>query len=116
MKIKTWQKRVDQWIKELGVRYFDVTTNALLLSEEVGEFNRLVARLYGEQSFKQNKSKEEATMNMREELADIIFVTTCLANQLGIDLTEALTDNLSKKSKRDKTRHLDNEKLRNNKP
>lgn len=111
MTIKGWQTKVDEWIKEFGVRYFDVKTNALLLSEEVGEFSRLIARSHGEQSFKKNLSEKEVKNRIAEEMADIIFVTTCLANQLEIDLTEELEKNIMKKTNRDNTRHHNNPKL-----
>lgn len=111
MTIKEWQKNVDDWIKSYGVRYFDIKTNGLLLSEEVGEFNRIIARAYGEQSFKVDKSEDEIISKCSEELADIIFVVTCLANQLELDLSESLIKNLEKKSGRDKNRHHSNPKL-----
>lgn len=112
MTIKAWQRKVDVWITEFGVRYFDVKTNALLLSEEVGEFSRLIARGYGEQSFKKEISNEEVKIRIAEEMADIIFVTTCLANQLDIDLTHELEKNIEKKTNRDKVRHINNPKLK----
>ncbi len=111
MTIKKWQTSVDDWIKNYGVRYFDIKTNGLLLSEEVGELNRIIARAFGEQSFKIEKSQDEILSECSEELADILFVATCLANQLGLDLTESLIQNLEKKSNRDKTRHHSNPKL-----
>lgn len=106
------QERIDQWIKKYGVRYFDERTNALLLVEEVGEFARLIARAYGEQSFKSETSKTEIQNKLKDELADIIFVTCCLANQLGISLTDAMETNLQKKTERDHKRHLGNDKLK----
>lgn len=112
MTIKSWQVKVDVWIKEFGVRYFDVKTNALLLSEEVGELSRLIARSHGEQSFKKETSQEEIKKRIAEEMADILFVTTCLANQLDIDLTEELEKNMLKKTNRDNTRHHNNPKLK----
>ena len=111
MEISEWQSKVDSWIKEYGVRYFDVMTNTLLLNEEVGEFSRLVARAHGEQSFKQEISKQEIKKRLADEMSDVIFVVSCLANQLDIDLTEALKENLEKKTKRDSTRHMQNPKL-----
>jgi len=111
MEISEWQSQVDLWIKEYGVRYFNVMTNTLLLNEEVGEFSRLVARAYGEQSFKEEMPKQEIKKNLADEMSDIIFVVTCLANQLDIDLTKALNKNLQKKTKRDSTRHTQNPKL-----
>lgn len=112
MTIKGWQMKVDSWIKEIGVRYFDVKTNTLLLSEEVGEFSRLIARSHGEQSFKKDITKEEVKKRIAEEMADIIFVTTCLANQLDIDLTQELEKNIEKKTNRDNVRHRNNPKLK----
>ncbi len=112
MTIKDWQTKVDDWIKDIGVRYFDVKTNTLLLSEEVGEFSRLIARSHGEQSFKNQISTEEIKKRVAEEMADIIFVTTCLANQMDIDLTDELEKNIKKKTKRDKARHHNNPKLK----
>ena len=112
MTLKAWQEQVDDWIKTIGVRYFDVMTNSLLLSEEVGEFNRVVARHYGEQSFKKAEDAASAKDQLKEELADIIFVATCLANQMDINLTEVLQKSIQKKTRRDKTRHIENEKLK----
>ncbi|MEL6388865.1 MAG: nucleotide pyrophosphohydrolase [Bacteroidota bacterium] len=111
MTINEWQAKVDTWIRSYGVRYFDEMTNTLVLTEEVGEFARLIARHYGEQSFKNANDAERAPELIREELADIFFVLTCLANQMGIDITEILERNLLKKTTRDATRHLDNTKL-----
>ena len=107
MTIEEAQKIVDNWIKTHGVRYFNELTNMTLLTEEVGELARIVARTYGEQSFK-DSDKE---YNMADEMADILWVLICLANQTGIDLTEAFKKNLDKKTKRDKERHINNEKL-----
>lgn len=107
MTIEEAQKIVDDWIKTNGVRYFNELTNMAILTEEVGEVARIIAREYGEQSFK----KSDTGKNLGEELADVLFVLICLANQTGINLTEALIKNLEKKSKRDKQRHLDNKKL-----
>ena len=109
MTIKQLQQTIDQWIKTYGVRYFDELTNLALLMEEVGELARIMARKYGEQSFKEN----EKDKNLADELADVIFVLTCIANQTGIDLTEAIEKNLKKKTLRDKNRHLSNPKLKN---
>jgi len=110
MRIDELQKSIDDWINGHGVRYFDELTNTVLLMEEVGEVARIVARLYGEQSF-----KTEATVKSRddlaEELADVMFVLVCLANQLGINLTQALSENLDKKTYRDGERHKQNRKL-----
>jgi NTP pyrophosphatase (non-canonical NTP hydrolase) len=108
MEIKEAQELVDKWIKTTGVRYFNELTNTAILMEEVGEVARIMARKYGEQSFK--KSDEE--VNLADEMADVLFVLICLANQTGIDLTDALNKNMDKKSIRDATRHQDNEKLR----
>ena len=108
MEIKALQEKVDQWIKQYGVRYFDEMTNTAMLMEEVGEVARIMARRYGEQSEKESdKSKD-----LGEELADVLFVLTCLANQTGIDLEEAIQKNFDKKTNRDATRHLDNDKLK----
>lgn len=108
MRISEAQKLVDEWIKTYGVRYFSELTNMAILTEEVGELARIMARKYGDQSFK--KSDEEA--NLADEMADVFWVLLCLANQTGVDLTEALEENLRKKTERDSTRHLENEKLR----
>ncbi|MFK7969091.1 MAG: nucleotide pyrophosphohydrolase [Bacteroidia bacterium] len=107
MKLSEAQKLVDNWIKEYGVRYFSELTNMAILTEEVGEVARIMSRRYGDQSFK--KSDEE--VDLGDEMADVLFVLICLANQTGIDLEEALHKNLDKKTKRDSTRHKENEKL-----
>lgn len=108
MTIEEAQKAVDEWIKTVGVRYFNELTNMAMLTEEVGEVARIIARRYGEQSEKESdKSKD-----LGDEMADVLFVLICLANQTGIDLTEALQKNLDKKTKRDGTRHQENLKLR----
>jgi NTP pyrophosphatase (non-canonical NTP hydrolase) len=108
MKISEAQKSVDQWIKKYGVRYFNELTNTAILMEEVGEVARIMARRFGEQSEKlSDKSK-----NLEDELADVLFVLICLANQTGIDLEKALKKNLDKKTGRDKERHKKNLKLR----
>jgi NTP pyrophosphatase (non-canonical NTP hydrolase) len=101
------QKLVDDWIKTVGVRYFNELTNMTLLTEEVGELARIMARTYGEQSFKES-DKGRA---LDDEMADVLWVLICLANQTGVNLTEALVKNLEKKNSRDLTRHRDNEKL-----
>ena len=111
MEIKEAQKMVDQWINTIGVRYFNELTNTALLTEEVGEVARLMARIYGEQSFKDKKDEENAHDLLAGEMADVMFVLICLANQTGIDLETALLMNLEKKSVRDKNRHLNNSKL-----
>ncbi len=107
MTIAEAQQAVDQWIKTYGVRYFNELTNMACLTEEVGELARVIARKYGEQSF---KAGEKA--NLGEEMADILWVLICLANQTGIDLTKELEKSIEKKTKRDGTRHKNNEKLR----
>lgn len=108
MTLKDAQGRVDEWIKTTGVRYFDPLTNMAMLSEEVGEVARIIARRYGEQSEKpSDKSKD-----LSDELADVLWVVICLANQTGVDLTDAFNKNLEKKNARDKDRHRDNEKLK----
>jgi len=111
MKISEWQKIVDDWITTVGVRYFDEKTNMLVLMEEVGELSRLMAREYGEQSHKKSVTKESAQAAIRDELGDVIFVLTCLANQMGVDLTQVLADNMKKKDGRDQNRHRNNSKL-----
>jgi NTP pyrophosphatase (non-canonical NTP hydrolase) len=107
MTIQEAQQQVDEWIKIYGVRYFGELTNMAILTEEVGELARVMVRTYGEQSFK--KSDEGA--NLADEMADVLWVLICLANQTGINLTEAFEKNIQKKTERDNTRHLNNEKL-----
>ncbi|MCO5231751.1 MAG: nucleotide pyrophosphohydrolase [Chitinophagales bacterium] len=107
MTIEEAQSIIDQWIKENGVRYFSELTNMAILTEEVGEVARLMARMYGDQSFKESDNSKE----LADELADVLFVLICIANQTGIDLTEALKKNLDKKTKRDSKRHKNNSKL-----
>jgi NTP pyrophosphatase (non-canonical NTP hydrolase) len=102
------QKIVDEWINTVGVRYFNELTNTAILMEEVGELARIMARKYGEQSFK----KSDEGKDMADEMADILWVLICLANQTGVDLTEALKNNLEKKNIRDKERHKQNKKLK----
>ena len=111
MTIKQYQEEVELWIRRYGIRYFDEKTNALLLVEEVGELVRIIAREYGEQSYKNGKKPLNIKRDIADEMIDILFVLTCLANQMGINLTEAITLNMNKKSGRDKTRHSNNEKL-----
>ena len=111
MEITELQTKVDEWIKTIGVRYFDVMTNTLILNEETGEFSRLVARIFGEQSFKIPLSEDEQKAALEDELTDIIWVSVCLANQLNINLEEAIKRNLDKKTVRDKNRHKQNKKL-----
>ena len=112
MTIATAQKEVDNWIQTIGIRYYNELTNMAILTEEVGEVARLMARLYGEQSFKRKEDELTAKENLGDEMADVLFVLICLANQTGIDLTEALNKNLIKKSIRDKERHANNDKLK----
>ena len=107
MTIQEAQSQVDQWIKEYGVRYFNELTNMAQLTEEVGEVARIIARRYGEQSEKESDKQKD----LGDELADVLFVTICLANQTGVDLEAALQRNLDKKTKRDGNRHKDNPKL-----
>ncbi|MEP1034577.1 nucleotide pyrophosphohydrolase [Ekhidna sp.] len=102
------QQLVDEWIKTKGVRYFNELTNMAILTEEVGELARIMARTYGEQSFKESDKNRD----LGDEMADVLWVLICLANQTGVDLTEALKKNLEKKNSRDATRHLENDKLR----
>ena len=108
MEIKEAQLIVDQWIKEHGVRYFNELTNLAILTEEVGEVARIIARRYGEQSEKESDKGKD----LGDEFADVLFVLICLANQTGVDLTEALQKNLDKKTGRDFQRHKENSKLR----
>jgi NTP pyrophosphatase (non-canonical NTP hydrolase) len=102
------QQKVDEWIKTIGVRYFSELTNMTILTEEVGELARIMARTYGDQSFK----KSDLEKNLPDEMADILWVLICLANQTGVNLTEALHNNFEKKTNRDANRHLENEKLK----
>ena len=106
MTIKEAQQQVDHWIRTVGVRYFSELTNMACLTEEVGELARVIARKYGDQSF-----KEDESCNLEEEMADVLWVLICLANQTGVDLTEALRKSIEKKTKRDKERHINNPKL-----
>ena len=106
MTIREAQDTVDQWIKKYGVRYFSELTNMAVLTEEVGELARVMARKYGDQSFKAGE-----TDNLGDEMADVLWVLLCLANQTGVDLTEELKKNIEKKTLRDKERHIQNEKL-----
>lgn len=108
MTIQEAQNKIDQWIKKYGVRYFNELTNMALLTEEVGELARIIARKYGEQSFKESDKEK----NLEEEMADVLFVLICIANQTGVNLTDALKNNLDKKTSRDSTRHINNEKLK----
>ena len=107
MTIQEAQQQIDQWINTTGVRYFNELTNMAMLTEEVGEVARIMARRYGEQSFK----KSDTEKDLADELADVLFVLICIANQTGVDLTDALQKNLEKKTQRDADRHRNNEKL-----
>jgi len=111
MTIQDAQQQVDQWIKTVGVRYFSELTNMAILTEEVGELARIIARQYGDQSFKESDKNK----NMGDEMADVLWVLICLANQTGVDLTEALHKNFEKKNLRDAQRHLQNDKLKSKK-
>ncbi len=114
MTLQQAQQNVDSWIKSIGVRYFNELTNMAILTEEVGELARIIARQYGEQSFKPSEkpaSEEEAQSKLGDEMADVLWVLLCLANQTGVDLTVALEKNFDKKTKRDSDRHLNNDKL-----
>lgn len=106
--IREAQQQVDHWIKTVGVRYFSELTNMAILTEEVGELARLMARKYGDQSFKESDKGRD----LGDEMADVLWVLICLANQTGVDLTEALTKNFEKKNIRDATRHHENDKLK----
>jgi NTP pyrophosphatase (non-canonical NTP hydrolase) len=106
--LNTLQSQVDEWIKTVGVRYFSELTNMAMLSEEVGEVARIIARRYGEQSEKESDKAKD----LGDEMADVLFVLVCLANQTGINLQEAFEKNMAKKTERDATRHLNNEKLK----
>jgi NTP pyrophosphatase (non-canonical NTP hydrolase) len=108
MTIEEAQKDVDQWIKTTGVKYFSELTNMTILTEEVGELARIMARKHGDQSFKESDKQ----YNLADEMADVLWVLICLANQTGVDLTEALQKNFEKKSVRDAVRHINNEKLK----
>ena len=107
MTIQEAQNKVDEWIKTYGVRYFSELTNMTILTEEVGGLARIMARTYGDQSFK----KADLDKNLADEMADIMWVLMCLANQTGVDLTEAFNKNMEKKTNRDKNRHINNDKL-----
>jgi NTP pyrophosphatase (non-canonical NTP hydrolase) len=108
MTIEKAQEEVDQWIKTIGVKYFSELTNMVLLTEEVGEIARIIARKYGEQSYKES----DKDLSLADEMADVLFVLICLANQTGINLTEAFKKNMDKKTLRDSSRHQRNEKLK----
>ena len=106
MELSELQKRVDAWIREYGVRYFSELTNMAILTEEVGELARVMARKYGDQSFKEGEKD-----NIEDEIADVLWVLLCIANQTGVNVTEAFARNLEKKTQRDNTRHINNPKL-----
>ena len=108
MTIELAQQQVDEWIKKYGVRYFNELTNLGILMEEVGELSKIMVRKYGEQSFK----KTDMADNLGDEMADILFVLICLANQTGVNLSDAFENNLVKKTNRDKNRHINNDKLK----
>ena len=112
MTIKEAQSSIDHWINTVGIRYYSELTNTAILTEEVGEVARLMARLYGDQSFKTPEKAASAQADLADEMADVLFVLMCLANQTGVDLTEALERNLVKKTIRDADRHANNEKLK----
>lgn len=112
MTIKEAQEIVDHWIQTIGVKYYHELTNMAILVEEVGEVARLMSRLYGEQSFKSKEKEASAKADLPDEMADVLFVLICLANQTGVDLEEALRKNLEKKTDRDRERHANNKKLK----
>lgn len=109
MELKELQESVDKWIKKYGVRYFNELTNMTILTEEVGELARVMARKYGEQSFKEGEKE-----NIAEEIADVLWVLTCIANQTGVDLEKAIKESFEKKTDRDNKRHINNNKLSEN--
>lgn len=111
MTIKDLQDQVDHWIKTIGVRYFNEMTNMAILTEEVGELARVMSRTYGEQSFKKEVSEIEKKEMLADEMADVLWVLACLANQTGVDLDKAIQKNMLKKTNRDKDRHRNNSKL-----
>lgn len=111
MSLLELQQQVDQWIKTYGVRYFGELTNMAILTEETGEVARLISRMYGEQSFKEAPDAATQKTMLADEMADVLWVLTCLANQTGIDLTEAMARNMEKKTKRDQFRHIQNPKI-----
>jgi len=108
MTIQEAQEQVDQWIKKYGVRYFSELTNMAILTEEVGELARIISRTYGDQSFKESDKDRD----LGDEMADVLWVLICMANQTGVDLTKALEKNIKKKTSRDKDRHINNDKLK----
>lgn len=108
LSLTDWQEEVDKWIKSYGVRYFSELTNMAVLTEEVGELARIMARIYGDQSFKES----EKNADLGDEMADVLWVLICLANQTGVDLQDAMKKNMDKKTKRDADRHNQNDKLK----
>ena len=112
MTLKEVQSEVDQWINNIGIRYYNELTNTAILTEEVGEVARLMARIYGEQSFKRKEDEANAHENLKEEISDVLFVLVCIANQTGIDIEDAFKQNLVKKAIRDKERHANNDKIK----
>jgi len=112
MTIQEAQQKVDEWINSIGVRYYDELTNTTILMEEVGEVARLMARIYGEQSFKTKEQAESAPQDLAEEMGDVLFVLLCLANQTGVDIGDSLQKIMDKRTKRDKERHANNPKLK----
>jgi NTP pyrophosphatase (non-canonical NTP hydrolase) len=112
MTLSELQSQVDHWIQTIGVRYFNELTNTALLTEEVGEVARLMARIYGEQSFKEAVNADDQKKMLADEMADVLWVLACLANQTGIDLESAMQHNMDKKNKRDIDRHKNNDKLK----
>lgn len=114
MTVKEAQQAVDQWIRNYGVRYFSELTNMAILTEEVGELARIISRRYGEQSWKQDdpRATDNGRQALGDEMADVLWVLLCLANQTGVDLTEELEKNIEKKTKRDAERHIKNQKLK----
>ena len=113
MTLQEAQQQVDHWIQTVGVRYYSELTNTAILMEEVGEVARLMARIYGEQSFKTEAQAQSATSDLAEEMGDVLFVLICLANQAGVDLGTSLQAIMDKRTKRDKDRHANNPKLKN---
>ncbi len=113
MTIAEAQKKVDQWIQTIGIRYFNELTNTAILMEEVGEVARLMARIYGEQSFKTKELESRASQDLAQEMGDVLFVLICLANQTGVDLGKSLEQIMEKRTIRDQNRHKENQKINN---
>ena len=109
--LQGYQDLVDEWINTIGVTYYSELTNTAILMEEVGELARIMARVYGEQSFKRPEDEASAMTDMADEMADVLFVLVCLANQTGVNLSEVVAKNMAKKTNRDKERHANNEKV-----